>query len=73
MTEMSKWIITAKYLRKAVNEADGNWAKVNIDILLDIAEWLESGSEPTFTSEEIEMIEAPWSLLQSQQELEGGQ
>lgn len=29
--------------------------------------------EPTFTPEEVKMIAAPWSYLQSQQELEGGQ
>lgn len=43
------------------------------DWLFDIAAELEGGNEPTFTPEEVEMIQAPWSYLQSQQELEGGQ
>jgi hypothetical protein len=41
--------------------------------LLAIAAELEGDNEPTFTPEEVEMIQAPWSYLQSQQELEGGQ
>ena len=40
--------------------------------ILAIAAELEGDNEPTFTPEEIEMIQAPWSYLQSQQELEGG-
>ena len=40
--------------------------------LLAIAAELEGDNEPTFTPEEVEMIQAPWSYLQSQQELEGG-
>lgn len=34
-----------------------------------IAAELEGSDEPTFTPEEIEMIQAPWSYLQSQQEI----
>jgi hypothetical protein len=41
--------------------------------VLAIAAELENSNEPTFTPEEVEMIQAPWSYLQSQQELEGGQ
>ena len=40
--------------------------------ILAIAAELEGDNEPTFTPEEVEMIQAPWSYLQSQQELEGG-
>lgn len=40
------------------------------DWLDDIATELEGADEPTFTPEEIEMIQAPWSYLQSQQEIE---
>jgi hypothetical protein len=32
----------ALYLRQSVSEADANWAYVNIDVLLDAAEYLES-------------------------------
>ena len=41
-----------------------------INALTEIATELEGGDEPTFTPEEIEMIQAPWSYLQSQQEIE---
>ena len=40
--------------------------------ILAIAAELKGADEPTFTPEEIEMIAAPWSYLQSQEELEGG-
>jgi hypothetical protein len=49
MTEKNEWIATAKFLRESVNDAEGNWAEIPIDILLDIAELLEglNSSETT--------------------------
>lgn len=41
MTYKHNWIETANHLREAVHDADGNWARINIDVLLDIAEFLE--------------------------------
>ena len=34
------------HLRDCVQKADGNWAYVNIDVLLDAAEYLERFSQP---------------------------
>ena len=45
-------------------------AIIDKDEVLTIAAELEGDNEPTFTPEEIEMIQAPWSYLQSQQEIE---
>ena len=45
-------------------------AIIDEDKVLDIATELEGADEPTFTPDEIEMIAAPWSYLQSQEELE---
>ena len=50
---------------------DVHAAAIRAEILAIAAE-LEGSIEPTFTPEEIEMIQAPWSYLQSQQKLEGG-
>lgn len=38
----------ALYLREQVNEADGNWVNVNIDVLLEAAEYLELFAALTF-------------------------
>lgn len=38
----------ALYLREQVDEADGNWAHINIDVLLDAAEYLELFAAMTF-------------------------
>jgi hypothetical protein len=41
--------------------------------LISQAPVLKGTDEPTFTPDEIEMIAAPWSYLQSQEELEGAE
>lgn len=38
----------ALYLREQVNETNGNWVNVNIDVLLDAAEYLELFAALTF-------------------------
>ena len=43
--DQKNWIKTASFLREAVHDADGNWAEVPIDVLLDIAEFLENLTE----------------------------
>ena len=56
------------HLRDCVQEADGNWANVNIDVLLDAAEYLERFAQPEPegpTDEEIEQFADELRLIKN--------